>query len=68
MCVSECDDVLQQTSGQQKLMFIFIYLYNVYQTKTDTASNLKRIKREKKREKKKELKTEQSVGLWISRC
>lgn len=43
-------------------MFIIIYLYNVYQTKTVTASNLKRIKKIKK---KKDLKTQQSDGLWI---
>lgn len=50
--------------GQQRLMFIFIYLYNVYQTKTVTASNLKQIKKKKK---KQNLKTQQSVGLWIRR-
>lgn len=45
------------------MMFIIIYLYNVYQTKTVTASNLKQIKKKKK----KDLKTRQSDGLWIRR-
>lgn len=39
-------------------------LYNVYQTKTNTASNLKRIQRRKKNK----LKTEQSIGFWSSGC
>lgn len=42
--------VPHKTSEEQDMMFIFIYLYNVYQTKTDTASNLKRIEREQKKE------------------
>lgn len=43
--------VPHKTSEEQDMMFIFIYLYNVYQTKTDTASNLKRIEREQKKKK-----------------
>lgn len=44
--------VPHKTSEEQDMMFIFIYLYNVYQTKTDTASNLKRIEREQKKRRK----------------
>lgn len=41
-----------KTSEEQGVMFIVIYLYNVYQTKTDTASNLKRIEREQKKKRR----------------
>lgn len=41
-----CVRAFQESAGSDGCMFIYI-LYNVYQTKTNTASNLKRIKKNK---------------------